>query len=214
MPLSAAAWMCISWTMIQSTPNSRFWRHLCYGQSFSTMLRLKNVFRFCGTIEPRALRAESRRGPEGLDVPDITLLSLRSLTLTGRLVTGYLETLVVPALHDLEIPESFIAPNSIDTLTSFMSKSHCKLQRLCITRRWSGSRDPFYKAFPLIAVSFETGCDKGIRTHHSFGHGKVQFYIVPDVGPGDPICFGGGTTMSGGASDVGPALRVRPLAAG
>jgi hypothetical protein len=111
--------------------------------------------------------------PEGLDVPDITLVSLRSLTLTGRLVTGYLETLVVPALHDLEIPESFIAPNSIDTLTSFMSKSHCKLQRLCITRRWSGSRDPFYKAFPLIAVSFETGCDKGIRTHHSFGHGEV-----------------------------------------
>jgi hypothetical protein len=60
---------------------------------------------------------------ESVDTPDITLPSLQSLTLTGRSVTGYLETLIVPALLELKIPESFLGPNSIDTLTSFMSKS-------------------------------------------------------------------------------------------
>jgi hypothetical protein len=43
---------------------------------------------------------------------------------------------------------------------------------------------------------------------------QVQFYIVPDVGPGDPICFGGGTTMSGGASDVGTCFEGPPFGSG
>ncbi|KAJ7356482.1 hypothetical protein DFH08DRAFT_802524 [Mycena albidolilacea] len=43
---------------------------------------------------------------------------------------------------------------------------------------------------------------------------QVQFYIVPDVGPGDPIFFGGGTTMSGGASDVGTCFEGPPFGSG
>jgi hypothetical protein len=96
---------------------------------------------------------------EGFDTntPDITLPSLRYLIimLTGRSVTGYLGTLIVPALLELEIPESFLAPNPIATLTSFISKSCCKLRALCITQHVLVSRDLFYEAFPLMAICFE-----------------------------------------------------------
>ncbi|KAJ7804709.1 hypothetical protein B0H14DRAFT_1612354 [Mycena olivaceomarginata] len=67
------------------------------------------------------------------DVPDITLPYLRSLTLTGHSVMRYLETLIIPALHDLCIPESFLGPKPTETLTSFISKSGCTLGELCIT---------------------------------------------------------------------------------
>ncbi|KAJ7356477.1 hypothetical protein DFH08DRAFT_661535, partial [Mycena albidolilacea] len=82
---------------------------------------------------------------EGFDTntPDITLPSLQYLTLTGRSVTGYLETLIVPALLELEIPESFLAPNPIATLTSYISKSCCKLRALYIAQHVLVSRDLF-----------------------------------------------------------------------
>ncbi|KAJ7859512.1 hypothetical protein B0H14DRAFT_629186 [Mycena olivaceomarginata] len=124
-----------------------------------TALTLRGVFpRECVPVLQHAsnlVHCELNLVNESVDTPDITLPSLQSLTLTGRSVTGYLETLIVPALLELEIPESFLGPNSIDTLTSFMSKSRCKLRALCITQYASVSRDLFYKAFPLIAVCFE-----------------------------------------------------------
>ncbi|KAJ7885711.1 hypothetical protein B0H14DRAFT_1339843 [Mycena olivaceomarginata] len=87
--------------------------------------------------------------------PDITLPALRSLTLRGRSIPGYLETLIVPALHNLRISHSFLPLGSIDTaLASFVSKSSCKLQDLCLTGRVV-SQDPYRKAFPLAKISVD-----------------------------------------------------------
>ncbi|KAJ7719976.1 hypothetical protein B0H14DRAFT_3009366 [Mycena olivaceomarginata] len=88
-------------------------------------------------------------------VHNITLPALESLTLTGGLVKGYLETFTVPALRDLRVPELLLEPNPIEILAAFISRSCSKLQNLCITQRASVSRDAYYKAFPLIKTSFD-----------------------------------------------------------
>ncbi|KAF7367573.1 F-box domain-containing protein [Mycena sanguinolenta] len=96
--------------------------------------------------------------PNHEHVPDVTLPSLRSLTLTHILkadsITGYLQTLTLPGLRSLRVPETFLGPNPIDTLKSFVSKSGCKLERLCVTGTRSGF-DSFYPmAFPSTKISF------------------------------------------------------------
>jgi hypothetical protein len=74
------------------------------------------------------------------EIPDIPLPALRSLTLRGRSIPGYLETLIVPALLNLRLSDSFLPFGSIDTaLASFVSKSCCKLQDLCLTGSRSNS---------------------------------------------------------------------------
>jgi hypothetical protein len=102
-----------------------------------TALTLHRVFpRECVPILQHAsnlVHCELNLINDGVGVPDITLPSLRSLTLTDRSVTGYLETLVIPALRNLKIPESFLEPNCVDTLSTFPAKSGCKLEGLCVT---------------------------------------------------------------------------------
>ncbi|KAJ6498448.1 hypothetical protein C8R47DRAFT_306923 [Mycena vitilis] len=72
------------------------------------------------------------------DEPDIPLPRLESLSLESTdLVPRYLGTFIVPALRSLEIPDYFLAPDYIGTLTSFMSKSGCKLQNVHITEELS-----------------------------------------------------------------------------
>ncbi|KAJ7859524.1 hypothetical protein B0H14DRAFT_629431 [Mycena olivaceomarginata] len=124
-----------------------------------TALTLHRVFpRECVPILQHAsnlVHCELNLINDGVGVPDITLPSLRSLTLTGRSVTGYLETLVIPALRNLKIPESFLEPNCVDTLSTFAAKSGCKLEELCVTGEISGSKDSYCQAFPLAKVSFD-----------------------------------------------------------
>ncbi|KAJ7678147.1 hypothetical protein DFH06DRAFT_1168004 [Mycena polygramma] len=87
--------------------------------------------------------------------PDVTLASLKSLTLVvydeDDDFEGYLETFIVPALSSLRIPELCLDPSPIDTLTSFISKSGCKLDDVCITGDLSVSGDTYRSAFPSIA---------------------------------------------------------------
>ncbi|KAJ7896037.1 hypothetical protein B0H14DRAFT_2680115 [Mycena olivaceomarginata] len=93
---------------------------------------------------------------DGATLPDIILPSLRSLSLDNNgFMTGFLEKLIIPALHDLQIAESFLGSNTIDTLASFLSKSRCQLQELCITDRVSISEESYRKAFTSMKVSFE-----------------------------------------------------------
>ncbi|KAJ7356511.1 hypothetical protein DFH08DRAFT_459916 [Mycena albidolilacea] len=86
-------------------------------------------------------------------IPDITLPALQSLELTGY-AEGYLKTLIVPALRDLRVSESFLDPECIETLAAFISKSRCQLQELCVTDTAAESRDSYRDGFPLITVSF------------------------------------------------------------
>jgi hypothetical protein len=101
--------------------------------------------------------------------PSIILPSLEVLLLSNPddvgAITGLLATFVVPALLRLEIPESFlgsdIGPDPLDSLTSFISTSDCKIQEILITKRPSRLRFPEseYKcraAFPsVLKFSFE-----------------------------------------------------------
>ncbi|KAJ7812238.1 hypothetical protein B0H14DRAFT_2857315, partial [Mycena olivaceomarginata] len=101
--------------------------------------------------------------------PDIILPSLEVLLLSNPddvgAITGLLATFVVPALLRLEIPESFlgsdIGPDPLDSLTSFISTSDCKIQEILITKRPSRlcfpeSEDKYRAAFPSVPkFSFE-----------------------------------------------------------
>ncbi|KAJ7875456.1 hypothetical protein B0H13DRAFT_2550114 [Mycena leptocephala] len=86
--------------------------------------------------------------------PDITLPYLESLTLfnPGReSVIDFLETLIVPALRSLEIPEDFLYHvNPIESLTAFISKCGCKLEEVQITGPRSVAESSYRKAFPSI----------------------------------------------------------------
>ncbi|KAJ7155134.1 hypothetical protein C8R46DRAFT_436827 [Mycena filopes] len=84
---------------------------------------------------------------------DFTLPFLESLTLkdSEAPMVGYLDTLTLPALRSLSIPESFLGEDPIDALTRFITKSDCKLQELCITNMYGVQNPGMYRlAFPLI----------------------------------------------------------------
>ncbi|KAJ6589375.1 hypothetical protein B0H19DRAFT_236332 [Mycena capillaripes] len=85
---------------------------------------------------------------------DIKLSSLESLILEGETLTGCLETFVLPALRSLQIPPSFLTPKPIDILTSFISKSGCKLHEVRIVDVKSIAQASYREAFPSILFSF------------------------------------------------------------
>ncbi|KAJ7887361.1 hypothetical protein B0H13DRAFT_892216 [Mycena leptocephala] len=89
--------------------------------------------------------------------PDIRLPCLESLTLVAEfdadLVPDCLKTFIVPALRSLEISERFIGPNPIESLTSFIDKSGCKLQEIYITGE-SVTRALYREAFPSTLKFF------------------------------------------------------------
>jgi hypothetical protein len=75
--------------------------------------------------------------------PNIVLLSLEVLLLRGPngigAMTGLLAIFVLPALLRLETPESFLVspsvPNSLDSLSSLISRRGCKIQEIQINER-------------------------------------------------------------------------------
>jgi hypothetical protein len=84
---------------------------------------------------------------------DITLPYLESLTLKEPEdvpARGYLGTLIVPTLRSLAVPESVLGPKPIDSLTSFISKSGCKLQQVRITDERTVTKNSYRRAFPSI----------------------------------------------------------------
>ncbi|KAJ7879481.1 hypothetical protein B0H14DRAFT_2708768 [Mycena olivaceomarginata] len=93
-------------------------------------------------------------GFHGTNVGDVTLLFLGSLTLKDRnsdINDNYLQTFVAPALCSLEIPEGLLGSNPIDSLSSFISKSGCKLRRVQIIDR-TELESSYHTAFPSIQM--------------------------------------------------------------
>ncbi|KAF7342147.1 ATP dependent helicase [Mycena venus] len=94
-----------------------------------------------------------------ISLPCLKSMVLRNLS-DDREVTDFkLTTFILPALLRLEIPEKFLGSNPINFLASFISTSGCKLQKMRITGRTTGSsssEDSYLAAYPLIpSVSFE-----------------------------------------------------------
>ncbi|KAJ7834300.1 hypothetical protein B0H13DRAFT_223460 [Mycena leptocephala] len=96
--------------------------------------------------------------------PDIVLPYLESLRIGqygASPVTDFLETFIVPALRSLKIPEEFLRPSPIDSLTGFISKSGCKLEEVHIGSDLRSLRqDSYRQAFPSIRkFSFDSEDD-------------------------------------------------------
>ncbi|KAJ7480736.1 hypothetical protein FB451DRAFT_1238322 [Mycena latifolia] len=104
--------------------------------------------------------------------PDIKLERLKSLVLT-KYVAGddptqqYLDTLITPALRTLEVPDEFLRPDPIVTLTSFIAKSGCQLKNMCITGARSKTKRLYRAAFPSIPnLSFDSATATYFNIHH------------------------------------------------
>ncbi|KAJ7629740.1 hypothetical protein DFH06DRAFT_1225291 [Mycena polygramma] len=94
------------------------------------------------------------RAPEYREIwRDITLESLELLVLKHRgpwPTKDFLPTLIVPALRSLQIPESLLRPNPIDSLTAFISKSSCTLEELHLTGATSMPETSYRESFPSL----------------------------------------------------------------
>ncbi|KAJ6468679.1 hypothetical protein C8R47DRAFT_1151328 [Mycena vitilis] len=93
--------------------------------------------------------------------PDITLSSLESLVLrkhtnTSSPVTDFFLSFVVPALRSLEIPEDCMKPDPIESLTTFISRSKCRLEQLHVTGLLLVPETSYREALPsLRLISFD-----------------------------------------------------------
>ncbi|KAJ7885751.1 hypothetical protein B0H14DRAFT_2698918, partial [Mycena olivaceomarginata] len=94
--------------------------------------------------------------PAGVELPRLEVLVLSVFKTLGfrPLLTKCLDDFIVPALRHLRIPESLLQPAPVvDTLSSFVSKSKCRLRELCIEGRTSESEDSYRNAFRSTHVS-------------------------------------------------------------
>ncbi|KAJ7125437.1 hypothetical protein C8R46DRAFT_80729 [Mycena filopes] len=83
----------------------------------------------------------------------LTLPYLQSLTLqrdSEEPYVGYLDSLTLPVLHTLSIPEPFLGEGPVDALTRFFNKSGCKLHELSITDKILRDLSIYRQGFPLI----------------------------------------------------------------
>jgi hypothetical protein len=104
-------------------------------------------------VKVRFVTGNHQPGPDII----ITLPRLESFKVTlidppDDLETSYLETFIFPALIYLKIAGRLLGSNPIDSLTSFISKSSCKLQEMSITGETSIGEDSYREAFPSIPL--------------------------------------------------------------
>ncbi|KAJ7038891.1 hypothetical protein C8F04DRAFT_331292 [Mycena alexandri] len=98
-------------------------------------------------------------------LPDITLPRLESLTVIGcnnsagtpSAIVGYLDTFIVPALRGLDILEEYLE-DPVHSLTTLISKSGCRPQKVSILGNRRVSKDTYCGAFPAIQFSFDGRC--------------------------------------------------------
>ncbi|KAJ7629806.1 hypothetical protein DFH06DRAFT_1225441 [Mycena polygramma] len=109
------------------------------------------------------LRVHYRDEDDAEPQRDIHLPCLESLTVIDfdhSPLPHLIPTLVTPALRSLEIPEDFLSPSPIDSLTAFLSKSGCRLEELRLTGERTLPERSYRQAFPLLhKLSFETADD-------------------------------------------------------
>ncbi|KAJ7159966.1 hypothetical protein C8R43DRAFT_1064036 [Mycena crocata] len=107
--------------------------------------------------------------------PFLESLVLVQFTSDEHPATGYLQTLIAPRLRSLQLPESFLGPDPIHTLTVFIKKSGCKLEDVYITGERLLYGRTYRDAFPTI-LDF------------AFNRRWMDFYS----GEGEPIQAGWG----------------------
>ncbi|KAF7335398.1 F-box domain-containing protein [Mycena venus] len=97
-------------------------------------------------------------GSDSKPLPDITLPNLESMCCiywdSGHTMPESFGIFIVPALRSLEVTEKFLHPSPIDSLKSFILKSGCKLQKVCINSQRSVGKSAYRAAFPSIQFLF------------------------------------------------------------
>ncbi|KAJ7833283.1 hypothetical protein B0H13DRAFT_2111270 [Mycena leptocephala] len=115
----AAAYVVPPWAQIISLDLEKVFPHEC----FPILRQTSNLIQ---------CELELFSWDDNAQLPDIGLPSLKSLTVTNPgadPATGYMTTLIFPALRTLQIPEQCLQQNPIGSLISFISKSGCELQK-------------------------------------------------------------------------------------
>ncbi|KAJ7113024.1 hypothetical protein C8R44DRAFT_984867 [Mycena epipterygia] len=149
---------------LRAFTDTRRYAHLAYPPDFLPWLQLTSVtLAFvtpaeCAPILMQTVNlvhCELAMSGGRIDQPDIQLSGLESLVLMKHRkrhlrLPRYLNTFIVPALRRLQVPDEFLGWSSIDTLKSFISKSGCQLQGVCITGKRSLHRASYRHAFPSI----------------------------------------------------------------
>ncbi|KAJ7629769.1 hypothetical protein DFH06DRAFT_709899 [Mycena polygramma] len=87
---------------------------------------------------------------EPQDIPLPCLETLVFIDACGRIVIDFLPTFITPTLRSLKVPEHFLAPNPIDTMTAFVAKSDCRLEELDITAARSVPENSYRQVFPSL----------------------------------------------------------------
>ncbi|KAJ7135183.1 hypothetical protein C8R43DRAFT_1021310 [Mycena crocata] len=122
-----------------------------------TSLALHNVFpQECTPILQQAvnlmhceLAVEAGPGAFAAE-PTVELLRLESLVLMGDVDSYCLDTFILPALRSFHVSGEELAPDPIAAITSLISKSGCKLQKLCIAGERTVPKHAYRNAFPTI----------------------------------------------------------------
>ncbi|KAJ6588987.1 hypothetical protein B0H19DRAFT_1367471 [Mycena capillaripes] len=147
----AIADVTLPWAQLASLTLNGVTRHECL-----TILPQATSLRHCTLqLDFFARGIELSADPHELKLP-----SLKSLTLDDNVsfwssTTRFPDVFIVPALRSLKILESFLRPDPIDALTSFISMSHCKLEKVGIMGRRFVTKDSFRRAFQTIDFSFD-----------------------------------------------------------
>ncbi|KAJ7028580.1 hypothetical protein C8F04DRAFT_63226 [Mycena alexandri] len=91
----------------------------------------------------------------GSALPNLIFLRLESLILDGWHMSMDSGNFDLPALRKLQITEFLLRPNPCHSLASFLSKSRCKLPKICINGPREISKDTYHAAFPSTEFSFD-----------------------------------------------------------
>ncbi|KAF8145286.1 hypothetical protein K438DRAFT_564029 [Mycena galopus ATCC 62051] len=123
--------------------------HLVYRSEYAVILQQTSNLVHCelGVI----FHWRSPRPEHVIELPRLESLALMNEEPPDR--AGFLGDFLVPALRSLRIDESFLGPAPIDELASFISKSSCKLQQVCVRSSIEGlvvSKASYREAFPSI----------------------------------------------------------------
>ncbi|KAF8169041.1 hypothetical protein K438DRAFT_1856062 [Mycena galopus ATCC 62051] len=126
--------------------------HLVYRSEYAAILQQTSNLVHCELSIVYDWRGTGDLPPEhAIELPCLESLALLNEEPPDR--AGFLGDFLVPALRSLRINESFLEPAPIDELASFISKSSCKLQQVCVRSRIEGlvvSKASYREAFPSI----------------------------------------------------------------
>ncbi|KAF8150414.1 hypothetical protein K438DRAFT_2027233 [Mycena galopus ATCC 62051] len=126
--------------------------HLVYRSEYAVILQQTSNLVHCELGIVYDWRSTGDLPPEhAIELPRLESLALMNEEAPDR--AGFLGDFLVPALRSLRIDESFLEPAPIDELASFISKSSCKLQQVCVRSSIEGlvvSKASYREAFPFI----------------------------------------------------------------